>query len=270
MGVSKIGVPQNGWFRMEHLIKMDDLGVPLFLETSIYTLWKCVCVLSILIPLLVLKTRLSSSALKEDWLGKLHVRVSGTGGDVKRHIERHLASLWGFHSSVKEAQNFFPSVSTKLFGRDEVPRGSHHIAKKREIWKDRCRKTIFISVKSHPLIFECQDSVGMALSFGFQPSCWPQRPFSTVAVDGSIFGAPKKSHWLGFLAGVHDGFNEVWNVGMHEKIFHCLHWGPRFWSFWNRVKCYNGAPLCTMVHWAENWWFDYWWLSGAVAVLEID
>ena len=30
----KIGVPQNGWFILEIPIKMDDLGVPLFSETS--------------------------------------------------------------------------------------------------------------------------------------------------------------------------------------------------------------------------------------------
>ena len=34
----KIGVPQNGWSTMENPIKMDDLGVPRFSETSIYTL----------------------------------------------------------------------------------------------------------------------------------------------------------------------------------------------------------------------------------------
>ena len=32
----KIGVPQNGWFIMENLIKIDDLRVPLFLERPIF------------------------------------------------------------------------------------------------------------------------------------------------------------------------------------------------------------------------------------------
>ena len=41
----KIGIPQNGWFIMENPINMDDLGIPLFLETPIsyYLLFKVLC-----------------------------------------------------------------------------------------------------------------------------------------------------------------------------------------------------------------------------------
>ena len=57
----KIGVSQNGWLVMENTIKMDDLGVPLYLETlipkSIVNLQLCISLsfVHVLIPGLTLR-----------------------------------------------------------------------------------------------------------------------------------------------------------------------------------------------------------------------
>ena len=45
----KIVVPQNGLLRMENLIKMDDLGIPLFSETPIYTFYVIITMIIVLL-----------------------------------------------------------------------------------------------------------------------------------------------------------------------------------------------------------------------------
>ena len=43
----KIGVPQNAWLIMENSTRMDDLGVPLFLETPIYGIFTYIALIFI-------------------------------------------------------------------------------------------------------------------------------------------------------------------------------------------------------------------------------
>ena len=49
-----MGVPQNGWFIRENVIKMDDLGTPPFQETSIYLYKICICIYHIRIAMIAM------------------------------------------------------------------------------------------------------------------------------------------------------------------------------------------------------------------------
>ena len=83
----KIGVPQNGWLIMENPIKMDDLGLPLFSETSTYC-WR-----------LVVSTLYHLAWLVSPWKNKKAERCNGHSNfpgtnHIKKRLELNNVAGW--------------------------------------------------------------------------------------------------------------------------------------------------------------------------------
>ena len=183
----KIGVPQNGWFIVENLIKMDDLGVPPFLETSrppgnfLIFFWCCGWVslgshLAICLHL-----------FRASWIGaKVHIWRNGN-----YHGSKSL-NVGFIFEPTKNTTWIDPNPSKESLQKPELhPRGKPLGHWNLTCTRIRTPKRIALAVVA---LFDALRSVGPIASLG---SCWSEgsrQPGSSI--DRQEAGSPVLIWWI--------------------------------------------------------------------------
>ena len=151
----KIGVPQNGWFIRKTLLKfkIDDLGVPLFLETPMYNQTKVeICKMTISFHFGMISQVFRDTSYLKKQIPKSHCHFRGVG--------RYIPKFYGEMSGITWYNCRFPQNGAS----NDIPPGEPSFARPVELKSQHLEKLETIrSLKPPDLVSWVFPKIGVGL-----------------------------------------------------------------------------------------------------------